>query len=472
MNLFTDSFIGLMWRPDINVFNGRKDVLQASYVPTLRAGLAIAVSKQWATFLTNYPEFAWCGVKRTAGRYRVGFGAQNKRWYNGTVGDFIWYTTYCLDLIYSTAAGKAVLDGILRSNRKVVVCPSAIGGNQYRVRSSIDGMIKVSSLLKQHFQGWRNEVLQIAKRTYKTNNNDTALQRLLAAVQKAPLYSLHGVAPADLQNYPGPNNDRVQLQTDQQSLTNNQVDQLSQQHFNVWFDSGSDKPLKAHLRTRVDGNLNKLKAHLWNSIISELYAKSYAGPGTDVLVDFAPGGVAYEPMTINRPQAIGLYHELVHAYHAVRGRQPDSSDTDVVLTEMLCVGLGPWANADYTENRLRSQWRPNGFNWIKKRVVSDEINLRKHQQARPYYAWDENATISARKQTRWHERSVKPLLCSLCGKKHTPGGSTALGRWHRCDACHKVYCNWCGKWKLKRGSYFERGRLCPQPCGGHTTLID
>ena len=56
-----------------------------------------------------------------------------------------------------------------------------------------------------------------------------------------------------------------------------------------------------------------------------------------------------------RPPYIGLGHELIHAWHNMRGEQPGSENgTTTPLYEYLCVGLGPFAAlANNTENALR-----------------------------------------------------------------------------------------------------------------------
>lgn len=57
-----------------------------------------------------------------------------------------------------------------------------------------------------------------------------------------------------------------------------------------------------------------------------------------------------------RPGYIALGHELIHAYHNMRGEQTGHEiGTDSrVLYEYLCIGLGVWAGAAHTENGLRA----------------------------------------------------------------------------------------------------------------------
>lgn len=59
-----------------------------------------------------------------------------------------------------------------------------------------------------------------------------------------------------------------------------------------------------------------------------------------------------------RPAFIGLAHELVHHYYNMQGAQlshsEDSNHFSTVLYEYMCVGLGPWAGADISENAIRA----------------------------------------------------------------------------------------------------------------------
>ncbi len=87
------------------------------------------------------------------------------------------------------------------------------------------------------------------------------------------------------------------------------------------------------------------------------------------LDNFSPAGIASAAgvafcarrntqMNQNRPPAIGLGHELVHAYFYTRGEQPgrDFNDWTTALFEYKCVGIGPWRNSPISENALRAQW--------------------------------------------------------------------------------------------------------------------
>lgn len=83
------------------------------------------------------------------------------------------------------------------------------------------------------------------------------------------------------------------------------------------------------------------------------------GAGTDSTVSYNPHrseiGDGTEAWT-NRPPAIGLGHELIHADDASKG-QMDTGDDDSGTRnrEKQAVGLPPYENRPYTENKLRRE---------------------------------------------------------------------------------------------------------------------
>lgn len=98
------------------------------------------------------------------------------------------------------------------------------------------------------------------------------------------------------------------------------------------------------------------KRHIANVTIATIYQHAVAGVGS-------AGGIDWRHQTdydlnAKRPPAIGLAHELIHAYYGSQGLNPGHHDAQptVVLFEYICVGLGPFATFNVNENRLRAQW--------------------------------------------------------------------------------------------------------------------
>lgn len=82
------------------------------------------------------------------------------------------------------------------------------------------------------------------------------------------------------------------------------------------------------------------------------------GPGSDVSVSFNPNRLFIKDGSLdwhNRPPAIGLAHEMVHAWTGVYGmRARGRTDEGVKRRELQATGLGEFADNRLTENRFRA----------------------------------------------------------------------------------------------------------------------
>lgn len=71
--------------------------------------------------------------------------------------------------------------------------------------------------------------------------------------------------------------------------------------------------------------------------------------------------VFYDPnLAVGRPAEVGLYHELVHAYYSVQGRQLGVEDSSSEFAggrhfELMSVGLPPFDARPFSENAYRRQ---------------------------------------------------------------------------------------------------------------------
>jgi hypothetical protein len=91
-------------------------------------------------------------------------------------------------------------------------------------------------------------------------------------------------------------------------------------------------------------------------------ADGSANDGTAVIVrvnpdltSFAMPGELEEPWMTERPR-YGLYHELVHAYHDTRGEAVNTGKRDGIHSyEFQAVGLGPHADEEVSENKIRRE---------------------------------------------------------------------------------------------------------------------
>lgn len=73
--------------------------------------------------------------------------------------------------------------------------------------------------------------------------------------------------------------------------------------------------------------------------------------------------IYYDPMWSpgGRPPAVGLFHELVHAYYFAKGKNLGREDSSIETQggrhfELMSVGLPPFQNKKYSENKMRAAW--------------------------------------------------------------------------------------------------------------------
>jgi hypothetical protein len=126
-----------------------------------------------------------------------------------------------------------------------------------------------------------------------------------------------------------------------------------------------------------DPDLEQIK----NAIIIALYSVSDAGVGANSTVNYSLGST--NPLNDERPPAIGLAHELVHAYYNGLGIQPgfEVENPTTVLFEYRCVGLGPWAAGPVSENAIRNEWAGTILHFD-----DDDVRNRKLVDLRAFYS--------------------------------------------------------------------------------------
>lgn len=81
------------------------------------------------------------------------------------------------------------------------------------------------------------------------------------------------------------------------------------------------------------------------------------GTGTNTLISYDPHKVVVAG--VSRPPQVALYHELVHAFYNASGGQLGREDSidegnGGRLFELMAVGLPPFEDRPYSENRFRS----------------------------------------------------------------------------------------------------------------------
>lgn len=84
------------------------------------------------------------------------------------------------------------------------------------------------------------------------------------------------------------------------------------------------------------------------------------GPGLSPTVKFNPLGHMHcveDPAMHQRPPAIGLAHELIHAMHCMKGvNMADVKSGSEKLEEIITTGFPPYNFEEFSDNKLRTQW--------------------------------------------------------------------------------------------------------------------
>jgi len=263
---------------------------------------------------------------------------------------FLNYTNDCLNYIYAVnPAGQTLLNGLIGAANKTFVTPSAMGNCYTQAGSPL--CLVADTVINDRFQVAANQLgmMQALTAAAGPQPNDPARFAWLAdQVNQMALYSLFVASNAYQAQF---------LHANHLDVTGPNLDQ--------WFQNGDNCvfALGYAVNAAVQGVLPF--SFLKLAVIATLYGQSAAGAGGAATVmfdvkDYAHNHLGVPDENAARPPAIGLAHELTHAHHVTHGRQPglDFGSWSTTLTELLCVGLGPFAAAPVCENVFRAAWPP------------------------------------------------------------------------------------------------------------------
>ncbi|HEY6401129.1 MAG TPA: M91 family zinc metallopeptidase [Blastocatellia bacterium] len=84
-----------------------------------------------------------------------------------------------------------------------------------------------------------------------------------------------------------------------------------------------------------------------------------AGGGSNTIIKYNPdlSSIGFAASWQRQPPAIWLAHELIHADDAAHGRMDPDLIDGVRNYERQAIGLPPYESKEFTENRLRAEWR-------------------------------------------------------------------------------------------------------------------
>ena len=269
--------------------------------------------------------------------------------------NFLIYTYDCLNYIYDMPSGKGLLDELLKvlrpGSKKVYIKPTIDLGNHVVSTAQI---CIIAQLARDNFKtvlpDWPKFKIMLQKASMKQDPN-AQIRWLKKRINEMPLYSLF--------EKPKYRNGFF-----------NKYRPIKMDELKEWFEEGYNSDLRKDLEKLKEENVNFLQ-YFNLAIIITLHDQSPPGRAKGSKVYF---NVTDSEKNLERPPAIGLAHELIHAYYNALGHQPGINKGNPTTTayELLCVGLSPWTNQPYSENKIRAEWPPkNAF------IRTDKYNNKK-----------------------------------------------------------------------------------------------
>jgi hypothetical protein len=267
------------------------------------------------------------------------------------VDGYLSYVALCLNFINQTAAGQQLVTDLAAHPAQVtLITPGKVnmtrGGGDSGVTTLTSGLARY----KRRAGPIPSATIDAAVQATYGGNGLAGYDLLAVAMNAAPLYTCFDTAanfqPAYLQNtfrYNG--------------------NPLAGNDLHAWVNATDDEAFEAALqgmwRRRDDDGVVPREFFLL-ALGMTLLPAALRGPGNGAAVNFGTRNVGINARTDPdfRPPAIGLAHELVHAWHYTTGRSPgyDSQCYDTTAAELKFSGIGPYAGDPVTENAVRAQW--------------------------------------------------------------------------------------------------------------------
>jgi hypothetical protein len=272
---------------------------------------------------------------------------------------FLEFCYASLQALYKTACGKRVIDFFAGNEKGVGINPAAAGNSIAGASSAPAFPILVQKLLdsKARFSIDGDGLIALVSKRFPASSADASLADMAGFMNQQPLYTLFKAPPYEF-------NKQGFLAYNFPIRTENLKD---------WFSNGNASEFAKVLQNGIDIKINGVSCHDFTRLMAvvALEREFTAGNGCPSSVRF---NVLKTEMNQSRPAAIGLGHEMIHAYWAANGRQLgyELYTPSTLLFEMKCVGLGPWADSDISENRLRSQWSAANKVAVARRKVYDQ----------------------------------------------------------------------------------------------------
>lgn len=105
--------------------------------------------------------------------------------------------------------------------------------------------------------------------------------------------------------------------------------------------------------------IEKGKTLKWNDLLGKVKIMRGTGKGSDTTIKYNPTLTCScdDPDWKRHPPEIALAHELIHADDAAHGRLDPDEIHGIRNYERQAVGLPPYENKYFTENKFRTSWQ-------------------------------------------------------------------------------------------------------------------
>lgn len=151
-----------------------------------------------------------------------------------------------------------------------------------------------------------------------------------------------------------------------------------------------------------------------------MYQYLKPGPGIPVTVtvsDSVDSACSLDKTRTKRPYALGLAHELVHAYYAVTGTRtfPEGTQEDEAVT----TGLPPFHYAKYSENLFRANWpKSEGGERVGLRLFYDfdKVTCWNCGKSYPYYSPKKVTKKRFGRSSKSSWVDIPNVNCANCGE--------------------------------------------------------
>ncbi len=325
--------------------------------------------------------FMITGLRMTMTFRNILLDDSDQKWFNKT-----WD---CLDRIWDLAAGRKMLDLIhLKHQHNVEIVPSSTGKNTCKTGGKLE---------YQRFVTLRQAFYQNGGKTIKDELGNALAKAGMAMVKEgAPNWALdhlasqlaRGLSPVTIHTdknvkptsaLPFDVEHRFLSQTEKAAFDTRSKKQLKKGDTVASLDERTQRArallddLLSGAKKYIDMDVPRLlpeeykgakteKSHtISDDLVRLLKPWLTPGDGCSCTVKFAPDAeysCDLDREDTKRPPAIGLAHELCHAWRNVTGMRlfEDATRAGVDDDEVMTTGFPPYHNEEISENMFRSQW--------------------------------------------------------------------------------------------------------------------